>query len=210
MFNKTNGLASIAFLVMSFATNAFAATQDINTGTPVGGNGHFPYAFDSNDFYAGQVTFSQSTEINSILTYLEGGTAGETFTVSLYNNSSSSLLGNQLYSTKATYSTDGWNGLSNLTGWNVNAATYWVAFEILGGDDLGAGTDTGALLTSGAPSPLSKTAFNSGSGYGLSSKPMSFGLQVTTPTPVPLPPTFTLMLASLGFLGFVVRRRKTF
>ena len=210
MISKSKYLASVALLAACFATNA-SASLVVDTGTPTGGSGHFPYTLDSNDFYAGQITFSTNTQISSILTYLQGGTTGETFTVSLYDDSAS-LPGNQLYSAIATYGADGWNGLTNLSGWNVGIANYWVALEINGSNDLGSNSATGALLISGAHSPLAKTAFNSGSGYALNSTPLSFGLEVTTPesnvSPVPLPDTLTLMFSGLSLLTFVARRKK--
>ena len=195
-----------AALLLGCAAPARAALV-VDTGVP-NGNPVGAFAFDSNDFYAGQVMFTSAAQIGSVATHVLGGSAGETFTVALYADGAAHLPGAALYQATATYSVDGWNGVSGLSGWNVAAGTYWVAFEFGFGDDLGAGSATGALLDRGVPAPLSRTAFDAGGGYQLASAPLDFGVRVETlAAAVPEPAVSVLMLAGVGAIGWVARRR---
>ena len=185
------------------ASAALAVDTGVPNGNPIGA-----YAFDSSDFYAGQVTFTNAGQIVSIATHVLGGSAGETFTVLLYADSALHLPGTALYQATATFAIDGWNGVSGLNGWNVAAGVYWVAFEIGFADNLGVGSATGALLDRGVPAPLSRTTFDAGGGYQLASAPLDFGVRVEAlAAAVPEPAVSVLMLAGFGAVGWAARRR---
>lgn len=203
--NKTFTLALVAASLCVAAVAARAAPT-VDTGTP-NGDPLFAYAFDSNEYYAGQVTFSDATRIQSIAAHILAGTAGETFSILLYGESVPHLPGNVLYSATSTFVADGWNGLSGLTGWNVAAGTYWVGLEIGFADTLGTGSG-GALLDRGVARPLLQTAFNPGSGYQSVTVPLDFGLQVAAVSAVPEPSAIILMLTGLALVAPIARRRR--
>ena len=192
-------------LVASTAANAHLIDTGLPNGSAVGA-----YAFDASDFYAGQVTFAGSTQVQDIAAHVLGGQGGETFSIVLYSDSAAHLPGSLLYTTTAIFSADGWNGVNGLAGWNVAAGTYWVGLEIGSSDTLGSSSITGALLDGGAPNPLSRTAFDAGGGYQASMSGLGFGLQIdgTVAAPVPEPETYGLLAAGLSAVAFAARRRR--
>jgi hypothetical protein len=200
MFKKT--LLSLALLA---AVQANAALV-VDTGAPTGAG--FPLSLDGNDWLAGQVSFGQALTINSIKGWLNDGTDGlgsETFTVALYadsGNSVGSLLNSTTGQFLTTQGVDAWNGASNLN-WSVGPGKYWVAFEVQTGDSFGG---TAAI---GAPAPLANYAFNDGSYLGYHAmNGYPIGIQVdATIAAVPEPATTAMLLAGLGLVA-VVRRRK--
>lgn len=178
--------------VLAFAPMVHAAGA-IDTGTP-DGSGGFPLAFDSWDWVAGQVSFANATTLSGIQGHILGGTAGETFDISLFA-AGNSPSGSPLFTTTATYGADGWNGASGLA-WNVAAGTYWIEFEIQGDDTLG--TFDLPVFDLGAPNALTVAAFTDTAGFQYTQAPLSFGLQVST---VPWPATASTMLAGLALLA---------
>lgn len=187
-------------LALMFAVNANAALV-VDTGAP--DSLGFPLQLDANDKYAGQVSFSQDLTINSIQTYLNANEAveGDTFTISLYQNDANSV-GGLINTATATYTADGWNGLSALN-WNVTAGTYWVGIEE------NADSIVFSLPVSVA-NPLVHTAFSYGSNLGAYQNydGMKFGLQIdATVAAVPENDTYAMLLAGLGIMGLVARRR---
>lgn len=195
-------LAAAALLLGSAPAHA---ELSVDTGTP-NGNAVGAFAFDSNDSYAGQITFAGDTTLRAISTHVLDGAAGETFTIALYNDSATHLPGTALYVATATLDSSGWNGVSGLTGWNVLAGSYWIGLEIGPMDTLGAASATGALLDRGVANPVLRTAFNAGSGYQAATG-LDFGLRVSSVPAVPEPSETLLMLAGLVALVSVVRRR---
>jgi hypothetical protein len=202
-------LASLA-TALAFC-GAAGATAVVDTGAPDGA-AVGSYAFDASDWYAAQVSFAGASRIDGVLGHVLGGTAGETFTVSLYADDASHLPGTPLYTASAVFAADGWNGLGGLSGWNVAAGDYWVGLEILGTDTLGSGSVTGALLDQGAPSPLAHWAWDATGGFGYDDLgATSIGLRVdaTALSAVPWPASGTLMLAGLAWLaGMAAARRR--
>lgn len=199
-----------ATALLAGATLAHAATV-VDTGTP-GGSAVGALAFDTVDWTAAQVSFATASRVDAIQGHLLGGAAGETFDISLFAADAAQGPGSLLYTTTATYGVDGWNGVSGLGGWTVGAGSYWIEFEIQGGDTLGASSVTGALLDLGAPDPLALTASTSDGGFSYESGAQSIGLRVEATALSPVPeaaPAWqvvagTLLLSSLG----VVRRRR--
>jgi hypothetical protein len=183
----------------------------VDTGTPDGA-AVGALAFDAIDWTAAQVSFAQASTIAAIQGHILGGAAGETFDVSLFAADAGQRPGTLLYTATATYGTAGWNGVAGLSGWTVEPGSYWVEFEVQGGDTLGASSATGALLDLGAPAPPALTASTSDAGFSYAVGALSVGLRVeaTAVSAVPeLAPGWqiaagTLLLTSLG----VVRRRR--
>ena len=197
MINKL--LATAALLAASLP--ALAATV-VDTGTP-NGSALGALAFDSIDWAAAQVTFTQAAQVDAIQGHVLGGSAGETFDVTLFSDGAG-VPGDAMYNATATFDADGWNGLSNLSGWTVAAGTYWVGFEIQGDDTLGSGSsDLGGLLDTGAPDPLAVTATTNDGWHYQGSGAQSFGLRVDADSvsSVPWPSSASLMLAGLLLLS---------
>ena len=204
--NKIFALTLSAAVAVLLAASAPAhAVLSVDTGTP-NGNAIGAFAFDSNDFYAGQITFAADTTIQDISTHVLNGATGETFTIALYDDSAAHLPGTALYSATATVDANGWNGVSGLIGWNVQAGSYWVGLEIGSTDTLGTASLNGALLDRGVATPVAHTAFNSCRGYQATAG-LDFGLRVSSVPAVPEPSETLLMLAGLVELVPVVRKR---
>ena len=192
------------------ATSFAHAASVVDTGAP-NGSAVGAVAFDSVDWTAAQVSFTQAADIGAIQGHVLGGAAGETFDISLFANDAVHGPGSLLYTTTATFGSDGWNGASGLSGWTVAAGSYWIEFEIQGDDTLGSSSVTGALLDLGAPNPVAVTASTSNSGFSYGVDALSIGLRVDTVSSVPEPTIALEMLAGAMLLltsaGLVRRRR---
>ena len=189
---------------------AQAATV-VDTGTP-NGSAVGALAFDAVDWTAAQVSFAQASNVNAIQGHILGGAAGETFDVSLFANDAAHGPGTLLYTATATFGSDGWNGVASLDGWTVGAGSYWIEFEIQGGDTLGSSSVTGALLDLGAANPVALTASTSDGGFSYQDDSLAIGLRVdaSAVSAVPEPTSALQVLAGmllLTSLGLVRRRR---
>ena len=203
---RTSSFASLAAALLLAAASSAHATRVVDTGTP-NGSPIMAYTFDATDFYSGQVSFASNARIDDVFAHILGGTAGETFTIALYDDNASHLPGALLQTVTATFGSDGWNGASALSGWNVSAGSYWIALELGFDDTLGQGSITGALLDRGVPSPLAHTAFNPGGGYQPGQ--LDFGLRVdATVASIPEPETYLMMVAGLAAITAAGRRRR--
>jgi hypothetical protein len=196
--------------LLATASLAHAATV-VDTGTP-NGAAVGALAFDAVDWTAAQVSFAQASNVNAIQGHILGGAAGETFDVSLCASDAAHGPGTLLYTATATFGSDGWNGVSDLSGWTVAAGSYWVEFEIQGDDTLGASSVTGALLDLGAPKPVALTASTGDGGFSYQDDALSFGLRLDASAVSAVPEASSawqvvagmLLLTSLG----VARRRR--
>ena len=199
-----------AAALLAAAPFAQAATV-VDTGAP-GGSAVGALAFDGIDWTAAQVTFAKASNVDAIQGHVLGGAAGETFDISLFADDAATGPGTLLYTATATYGAAGWNGVSGLGGWTVAAGSYWVEFEIQGGDTLGSSSVTGALLDLGAPNPLALTASTSDGGFSYETGALTLGLRVdaTAVSTVPEPAAALQALSGLlllSTLGLVRRRR---
>ncbi|HEY3300703.1 MAG TPA: PEP-CTERM sorting domain-containing protein [Methylophilaceae bacterium] len=182
-------------LALMFAVNANAALV-VDTGTPDGTGAR--YVVSDANYLAGQVAFSQALTLNSIETYLKSDlntAVGAKFTIALYSDNNNQV-GDAISSTTATYTGDGWNGAFALN-WNVDAGTYWIGIEGYNGGNY--------IATQKVSSPLANTAYADLTDLGsYTNYPIAFGLRVDA---VPEADTYAMLLAGLGIMGVVARRR---
>jgi hypothetical protein len=126
------------------------------------------------------------------------------------NRYGSDLLTNrfaqQLFSGQATYTADGWTGLSGINFTSTTAGNYWVALEV-GATDSAIGL-TLPQTAGGGTAPALAFAFNSGGGYATAGA-LPFGVQVDATTPVRLPAAVWLLGTGLVGLGSRARRRRS-
>jgi hypothetical protein len=192
-------ITTVSLAIAMFIAGQANAALIVDTGTP--NQTSLGSILTVNDYFAGQVTFSQASTINSIQTFLTldtpSGFAADSFTVALYSNTANNTVGSLINSFTANYSVTGWNGVSNINEL-VSAGKYWIAFE---GDSSGA-----SYIAANAPNPLALTAFASSSSY--SNYPMNFALQVDAVAAVPEADSYAMLVIGLGILGFMSRRRK--
>jgi hypothetical protein len=208
-----NSFAGIALLAMALSQQAVADVI-VDTGTP-SGSGYSPLTLDGGDWLAAEFTTSQTWNIGSLEGYItdngDSTQIGNTFTISVYDNNSSTntpMLNSEEYYGQATFTGNGWNGLTGITGLQLAAGSYWVAFEI--GSNGNSDTFQGGMAVSTA-SPLTTAWYDgiSSSGYQLQSG-AGYDIGVQIASAVPLPPSL-LMFASgiLAFGGFGFRKRKS-
>jgi hypothetical protein len=199
--NKTL-LTSLAAAAFALAPSAHAALV-VDTGTP-NGSAVGSLVFDGSDWVAAQVNFANAATIDAIAAHILGGTAGETFDISLYEGGATP--GAQVATTTATFGIDGWNGASGLD-WTVAPGSYWIEFEVNWNDTLGTtSTATGALFDTGVAHPV-QTATTPDWGFTYDASAQSIGLQVSV---VPEPTGALQLLGGmllLSTLGLARRRR---
>lgn len=90
--------------------------------------------------------------------------------------------------------------------WTAGAAgTYDINFAV---DTIEYVTHTATALCMANPSCARQSAYLNGTDEVFSVIPANFRVNVTPTAPIPEPETFALMLAGLGLMGTVARRRK--
>lgn len=198
MFKQS--IISAALVALLTAGAAHAATV-VDTGAPSATG--LQLSLDSNDWLAGQVTFNQSLQINSVQVYLDDLFGfGGSFNVALYSDNGNNKIGSQLFSDVATYGSTGWNGNSNLN-WAVSSGKYWVGIEV--------DPSYGSMLV--APqfvaNQLANTASSGDGGFSYTyhqagNSNLSFGLQIAA---VPEPETYAMLLLGLSLVGLRARRK---
>lgn len=198
--NKTvlAGLVLAGFLVPAAANAAFI----LDTGAPTGSG--LPVTLDSNDFYAAEFSLAAGQTITGIQNYLTAGLdgSGATYTIALYTSSDfGTRSATPVFSGQATFGSDGWNGLSDLSLSGLAAGNYWEAVEV-GASDSATGLSLPVPAANGT-APALAYAFNAGSGY-TSAGAQAIGAQITV-APVPLPAGVWLLAS--GLLGLTAARR---
>jgi hypothetical protein len=194
------GLALAGFLVPGAAHAAFV----LDTGVPTGAG--MPVTVDRNDFYAAEFSLGSGQTITGIQDYMTAGLdqPGATFTVALYSASDfGTRQATPVFSSQATYTADGWNGLSNLQLSGLSAGNYWAAIEV-GATDSATGLQLPVPAANGTV-PALAYAFNAGSGYTTAGA-QAFGAQVSV-APVPLPAAIWLFGSALVGVGAAGRGR---
>lgn len=207
-------LASAVLATTLLAAAPAAQAQSFNlvqTSTPTGG------AIGANSlsdtaWLAERFETTGNVRIDSVMTYLlsddAAGDLGKSFTLALYadvNNlpglNFNATNDGKLFQASATYNGDGWNGLSQLN-WQLGAGKYWLAVEAGSGAN-----NAGWLLAPVGAQPATNVAlYSGGQRYAAIGSSDTFGLAIVA-TPVPEPTGLALMLASLGALSLVARRR---
>jgi hypothetical protein len=196
-------LLAVSALAAAASPGAANAALVLDSGTPT--DAGFPLLLNGNDYVAAEFALGAGQTITSIQAYITAGDSnpGDTFTVALYSGASAPD-GHTLpvWSAQATYTADGWNGLSNLNISGLAAGNYWAAFEVGFGDSaLDLSVPVGAPNV-GSSSALA-FAFTSGGGYATMTGE-NFGVQVSA---VPLPGA--LLFFTSGLLGLGSFRRKS-
>lgn len=200
--NKTvlAGLVLAGFLLPGAANAAFI----LDTGVPTGAG--LPVTLDSNDSYAAEFSLAAGQTIIGIQNYLTSGVngPGTTYTIALYSSSDfGTRSATPMFSTQATFGSDGWNGVSGLSLSGLAAGNYWEAVEV-GSNDSATGLALPVPAANGTV-PALAYAFNSGSGYTLDGA-QAIGAQISV-APVPLPAAVWLLGSGLLGLGAARRSR---
>jgi|GEM_PF-848486 hypothetical protein len=200
---KINSVFGAAGLALLLCQQVQADTVNtISTGTPTNTES---LLLNSGQWLAGEFTLSQFETINTLEGYIvsNGDTTqiGNTFTISVYDNSPSGApwLASEEYFGQAVFNGDGWNGLTGITGLQLSAGTYWVAFEVGSNGD---SDSLQAYMPVTTPNPLAAYAWYDGvstSGYNLvSGSGYDVGVQVAGTVPLPS----SLLLFATGIFGF--------
>lgn len=209
---KAISVAAVAIALVPVQAFAFdLVNTQAPSGSLIGSN-----TLDAGNWLAEKFTLSSAAQINSVLAYVlssDGASdMGKTFTIALYGNGAGDLPAldwnaaqqGQLFQATATYDGDGWNGLINLN-WSIGAGSYWLALEQSGD----AGNASSLQLPTGAlPAAQAVAYYAGGQSYASTGPSDTFGLRITAVTPaVPEPSSMALVLASLGLIGLVARKR---
>lgn len=200
-------LCACAFIIA--ATTPSYAVLIIDTGVPTETGGGYSM-IPQGQYWAGEFTINSSATINAMQTWLPSFLGG-TITLNVYDDGGEfpnfdSLISSNVFNVPGLGADIfDWYGPSGMN-LNLNAGTYWAAFEIIGNNTY-QGYSPGS-----APNPLQNYA-----GYweyldgvwGWNQYDASgFSLRVYTPeTSAVIPEPTTMLLFGIGSLGVFFRRK---
>jgi hypothetical protein len=198
----------VLFSVMTGLFAQHAAAQVVFTTDVPTGNAEL--VVNGGQWLAEEFTTSQTFNITSLAAYINdaGDTnqIGNTFTLSVYDNSSTGTpwLASQEFSKDITFAGDGWNGANSITNLQLSAGTYWLAIEVGINDNFQGNlqTSTSSSLAFANYDGISTAGYQLSSGY-------NFGIQVNgdaVPAAVPLPSSLWLLVSGLAMLSRTVKR----
>lgn len=160
-------------------------------------------------YLAGEFTLAQGARIDTVAGWMDWSGGGGV-QIKLYSDGGSTPgieLFSQDFNFPLAFPGPHWETYSGLNNWNVQAGTYWIAFEPL---PVINGVGFNSTMFQGAPSPLSGYAWSSnGTGGYVAANGYSLGIRIEgTLAPIPEPESYALMLAGLTLLVGIARRKK--
>jgi hypothetical protein len=187
--------------VLSISTSNLFAANIVDTG-PGGAVGP-QWTLRGDQWLAGEFSIGTAAVVTDVQGWM-ASTVGGTATAAIYTDGGD-IPGSQLFFAPFSASVNpagDWFGATGQT-WLLPAGTYWAAFEVRPGQTFDGG------MPSPAPSPLGAYSFTFGGVYQTSID-LDFGVRIlgTQVAAIPEPSTYALMLAGLGFVGFVANRRR--
>lgn len=191
----------LAAAAISVGTGIVDARADvlIDTYNPSGGVDNFPMGLDTRFNLAVQFTASTRVTIDSVLAAITWSSGTPTMSLGVMSNLNNLPSDTFLY--QAVLNQPSANVLLSGLNWSLDAGTYWLA----------AIPDPGFFGSWAANfSPVTPTLFAStSSDFGLPKHwaPAATPLAARITTAVPEPETYAMILAGLGMIGFVARRR---
>lgn len=204
-------LACLVVLGFLGFVNSASAAYLVDTGQPPIPTGSSGWSYHGNliseSWLAAEIVLPQNSIINGIETYMVNLYPGVA-TIALYSGGASFPdLSNELFS--VDFSTAalpmnayGWYGPSGLE-WELQAGTYWVAFEARKRDGFY------SAIPWGAPTPVEKyAAYNPSIPGYVASNSLNIGLRVTGVSPVPEPEIGAMYFLGIAVMGLLVRRRR--
>jgi hypothetical protein len=180
-----------------------ATVVDTGPGPSTGGG----WTLYGPQWLAAEFSIAAPTVVSNVEGWIQPIDTPGTATVAIYADGGI-VPGSPLFSSSfaaiGDTSVAAWFGAGGLK-WSLLPGTYWVAFEVRPGQTLfGAMPDPSA-------SPLGAEAVrNSSTGfvYG-ANEDLDIGVRIQSGVAaIPEPSTYALMLAGLGFVGFVAHRRR--
>lgn len=184
-----------AACLLAVASLSAQAQVVVNTGP--GDNNTGGWSLYSGQSLAGLITLDSQITIGTVSGWMnvDGGTVG----FAIYSDVSGILPGTSLYSATVSFeptSAPEWKSATGLN-WTVAPGNYWVVFD---------GSQASGSMPWGVASPLAAYAgYHPDTGWYNYNEQLNFGVQVVA---VPEPETYALMLAGLGLMGAIARRRK--
>lgn len=201
-------LVVLGFLI--FAKSA-SAVYLVDTGQPSIPTGSSGWSYHGNlvseSWLAAEIVLPQDSIISGIETFMVNLHPGVA-TIALYSGGgtfpdlSAELFAVDFSTATLPMNNYGWFGLSGL-GWELQAGTYWVAFEARKRDGFY------SAIAWGAPVPLERyAAYNPSIPGYVASNSLDIGLRVTGVSAVPEAEISMMYLAGLTAIGALVRRRR--